>query len=255
MFRPLTAPIYAAVLSFGTLVGWAQPASSPSFEVASIKEASPSDHRSSISDPSYLIFRAQLRTIITRAYKVKIFQVDGPASLLHAAYSVSAKIPDGASQNDVPGMLQALLAEKLGLKLHRESRIQPVFELRVGKNGPKLTKSASAPGAPMPATVRLSTSGEFVFKSVTMEKLSETLSTWVGRPVLNLTEIEGNFDVELHLAPGTGFSGGTRVGDGESSEISSVLVALQTLGLRLVAGRAPIEYLVVDRVDKIHPDN
>jgi uncharacterized protein (TIGR03435 family) len=114
---------------------------------------------------------------------------------------------------------------------------------------------------PTPGAVRLSTSGDFAYKSITMEKFSETLSASVGRPVLNLTEIDGNFDIELHLAPGTGFSSRVQSDDGnavvrdESSEISSVLLAVQSLGLRLVAARGPIEYLVVDRVDKIRPEN
>ena len=158
-------------------------------------------------------------------------------------------------------MLQGLLAERLGLKLHRESRVQPVFELRTAKSGAKLTKSQPASAGSAPIAPRLSTSGDFVYKSITMEKFAETLFASVGQPVINLTGIDGNFDIEMHLAPGTGFGGAMQPSDGsevtrdESSGISSVLLALQSLGLRLVAGRALIEHLIVDQVDRIHPDN
>ena len=50
-------------------------------------------------------------------------------------------------------MLQNLLAERLKLTLHRGTKIVPLYELNVAKNGPKLTVSkgnAPPPGSGPP---------------------------------------------------------------------------------------------------------
>jgi len=66
-------------------------------------------------------------------------------------------MPEGASKDQVPEMLQALLAERFKLTIHRESKDHSVYALVVGKGGPKLKESppdadaspaAGADGAP-----------------------------------------------------------------------------------------------------------
>jgi uncharacterized protein (TIGR03435 family) len=52
-----------------------------------------------------------------------------------------AKLPDGAAKDQVPAMMQTLLADRFKLEIHREQREQPVYELVVGKDGPKLEAS------------------------------------------------------------------------------------------------------------------
>ena len=54
-------------------------------------------------------------------------------------------MPDGASKDDAPGMLQALLEERFKLAAHRDTQEQPVLALVVGKDGPKLKEAPAAP--------------------------------------------------------------------------------------------------------------
>ena len=90
------------------------------------------------------IFMA-LKDLISLAYKVKAYQIAGPNWLATQRFDIIAKLPDGASKDDVPMMLQALLEDRFKLALHRESKEGPVLALVVGKGGPKMKESPEAP--------------------------------------------------------------------------------------------------------------
>lgn len=88
-----------------------------------------------------------LRDLIANAYDVKDYQITGPAWLATERFDIVAKIPDGASKDDAPKMLQALLADRFKLAAHRDNQQRPVLALVVGKDGPKLTESPGTPQA------------------------------------------------------------------------------------------------------------
>jgi uncharacterized protein (TIGR03435 family) len=85
-----------------------------------------------------------LRELIATAYKVKGYQITGPDWLTSQRFDIVAKLPDGASKDDVPQMLQALLEERFKMTVHRETKENPVLALVVGKGGPKLESSPAA---------------------------------------------------------------------------------------------------------------
>ncbi|HXJ42335.1 MAG TPA: TIGR03435 family protein, partial [Bryobacteraceae bacterium] len=89
-----------------------------------------------------------LRELIMTAYGVKQNQIMGPDWMSSQRFDISAKIPDGVSKDKVPEMLQTLLAERFGLKFHRESKEQAMFALVVAKGGSKM-KEAEAEAAPV----------------------------------------------------------------------------------------------------------
>jgi uncharacterized protein (TIGR03435 family) len=86
-----------------------------------------------------------LKDLIVLAYKVKPYQITGPDWIASQRFDIIAKLPDGASKDDVPMMLQALLEDRFKLALHRESKEGPVLALVVGKGGPKMKESPEAP--------------------------------------------------------------------------------------------------------------
>lgn len=88
-----------------------------------------------------------LKALIATAYKVKAYQIEGPPWLATERFDIVAKIPDGASKDDAPKMLQALLAERFKLQAHLETKERPVLALMVGKDGPKLKEPPDAPAA------------------------------------------------------------------------------------------------------------
>jgi uncharacterized protein (TIGR03435 family) len=78
--------------------------------------------------------------LICKAYDVKSYQVSGPswmkgAGLAGQRFDIVANLPEGATKEQVPQMLQALLAERFKLVIHRESKDQAVYALVIGKGG------------------------------------------------------------------------------------------------------------------------
>ena len=89
-----------------------------------------------------------IKSLIAYAYKVNVHRITGPAWLEAEHFDIVAKMPDGASKEDAPGMLQSLLEERFKLAAHRGMQEQPVLALVVDKDGPKL-KESSAPPEPI----------------------------------------------------------------------------------------------------------
>jgi uncharacterized protein (TIGR03435 family) len=82
-----------------------------------------------------------LKDLIAAAYKVKAFQVTGPAWLATEHFDIVATMPEGSKKDDAPAMLQALLADRFKLVAHKETQEHPVLALVVGKGGPKMKES------------------------------------------------------------------------------------------------------------------
>jgi uncharacterized protein (TIGR03435 family) len=88
-----------------------------------------------------------LKDLIAAAYKVKDYQITGPDWMGTARFDISARMPEGSTKDDAPKMLQALLADRFKVVIHRETKEHPVLALVVGKDGPKLKDS---PGTSAP---------------------------------------------------------------------------------------------------------
>jgi uncharacterized protein (TIGR03435 family) len=73
-----------------------------------------------------------------RAYDIKAYQIEGPAWIGTYEFDVMARIPRGVSADKIPAMLQALLAARFAVKLHKKSRNLPTCELSVTRGGPGL---------------------------------------------------------------------------------------------------------------------
>jgi uncharacterized protein (TIGR03435 family) len=79
-----------------------------------------------------------LKNLVATAYRTDIQHVTGPAWTLQAFFSIQAVMPEGATKEQFPEMMQALLAERFHLAAHKETSDQPAYALAVGKNGHKL---------------------------------------------------------------------------------------------------------------------
>jgi uncharacterized protein (TIGR03435 family) len=126
------------------------------FDVASVRPSPPLDMAKLQADmqagkmPNFGVhingLRAEynyqtLKDLIVNAYKVKPLQVTGPSWLGSEHYDIVAKMPDGATRDDAPKMLRALLEERFKLVVHRETQEHSVLALVVGKGGPKMKGS------------------------------------------------------------------------------------------------------------------
>ena len=223
------------------------PDASVQFEVASVKPAAPQgDGRMMVGsrggpgtiDPGrYTATNATLKMMLASAYDLKSYQISGPSWLDSERFDVTAKIPPGATKEQFRTMQQNLLIERFHITLHLEKKDQPIYNLVVGKNGPKLKptevpESAFLPadggrgGAPPPpppppapgqfpkmpagrpgmmmffaqSAFRLAAQGQ------TMAQMANFLSMQTGRPVMDKTGLTGKYDFQLEFAPEPGQS-------------------------------------------------
>jgi uncharacterized protein (TIGR03435 family) len=250
-------------------VGFAQEgAPLPSFEVASVKRVDGfSGALPQVSPGRISLPFTTLNALLMTAYGVKHYQIDGAAWLDSEHYEVTAKIPDGASREQVPAMLQRLLTERFGLKLHWEAKVEPVYALVVGPNGAKLKASDETPplttsgaNGRRPGSVSMTSSGHVEFYGVPIARFADNLGRFVDRPIVDMTGLEGNFDIVLNIDAGDRGLPKRPSADGtapvpDESQPASVFGAVRSLGLRLEARKAPIRHLVVDQAEKVPTEN
>src|SRR6516165_5667665 len=133
------------------------------FEVASLKSSRPpsgyparriSGGPGTTSPGQISYFQQSLQDLVFMAYRVQFFQLHTPDWMECTYFDVTAKLPAGATKDDVAMMLQDLLAERLKVRIRRDTRDIPGYLLPVGQNGPKLRSSADlrSPSGPPPAT-------------------------------------------------------------------------------------------------------
>lgn len=91
-----------------------------------------------------------LTNLIATAYKVKPYQIAGPDWMKTQLWEIHAKLPEGSTKEQIPEMLQSLLAERFKLTFHRENREQPVYALTVSKSGLKMKEAVEEPATPTP---------------------------------------------------------------------------------------------------------
>ena len=263
-------------LRFLLLAGFAS-AQTPTFEVASVKRAAPvstaaarpgaarstgPDQREDPGRVSYTDY--PLRPLLMKAYNVKRYQIAGPSWLDTERYDIVAKPPEGASKEQIPAMLRNLLVERFQMTVRRETRAQPVYALIAGKNGPNLKKTDKPDNG-----ISFSTGGHLEARSVA--SLANMLSSFLDRPVLDMTGIQGNFDISLEVsmedliglrrmmnAAGAQTSGGAAGAGGPAPELApqaSIFTAIQLLGLKLEPRKEPIEMIVIDKAEKVPTEN
>ena len=189
------------------------PSSPPVFEVASVKTSAPGSNGTSLYLGTGGRFKAEnfsLKALITFAYDIRDHQlVGGPGWFNDGGFDIVAKpdrdVPSGPAGNQIVRMMvQAMLADRFHLVVHRETKELPVYELVVAKNGPKLTESGPENGGSGMSMSRVSMKAT----KTKMEEFARVLSNRVGRTVIDKTGLTADYDFKLEY--------GTRHGPGEA---------------------------------------
>jgi len=226
-------------------------AQAPEFEVASMKIVPPGEPAlQRTADGALLRYPStSLLFLLREAYRLKSAkQVDGPAWMRTQLYNIQAKLPQNSSQDQIPDMLKALLADRLKLSVHHETRPLPTNVLLIGKKGPKMRQVKEEDEnlelrleVPL---VRLSGRGS-------IQKLIEQLNHALGGPDpwVNMTGLSGFFEIKLEfdMSPESQLV--------QRDDVVGVLklpqALEQQLGLRVEVRKAPTDIVVVDRVERI----
>lgn len=314
------------------LVSGASAGTLPSFEAASVRVSAPLDFMAMRSGKAHVgakydagrldIGSMSLRDVIIAAYRIKAYQLEGPDWMRGVMVDIVATLPADSSEDQIPEMLQSLLIERFGLKMHKETKEEPIYALIVAKGGPKLKDAPpddpNAPpvrvnpngpdfgmmgrmanstmsGDPMRGmvitspqgdTMKVSMSGSGIHMEASkmdMTTLTEQLTQYLDRPVIDRTNLKGNYQIALDLTmedmmnfmrkqsfaggggppPGAGefgspggFPGGVPgSGGGSDGGGSSVMASIQRLGLKLDPQKAPGQLLVIDQLEKAPTEN
>ncbi|MGD0497307.1 MAG: TIGR03435 family protein [Bryobacteraceae bacterium] len=282
----MTEGVFCTVLASVAVFGQT-PSARPEFEVASVKASAPDAPEQvrvgvRIDGAQVHIAYFSLKDYIRIAYRVKDYQVSGPEWLATERFDIDAKLPAGAAREQVPEMLQALLEDRFAVKVHRESKEFPVYGLLVGSGGAKVKESpvdADASGGAVEVTASGNRDGVSIdfgkgsyfsllpdrleARKMTMANFADTLARFVDQPVVDMTELKGNYGVTLAISPedyrvmliqSAVNSGVTLPPQAllalQGATNDSVLVALRALGLRLEPRKAPLDVVVVDHALK-----
>ncbi len=317
MGKTLFSTVCAGLLVAAASLQGQTPAAALAFEVASVKPSEPITpamvqagkiHAGMKIDGARVdIGNFTLMQLIAKAYDVKGYQLQGPAWMTPTAqrFDIIGNLPAGATKEQVPAMLQVLLAERFGLVVHKETKEQKIYALIVGKGGSKLKETevppAAADGAtPNPGvtgsssvTINTSKSGgaevsdgagmrqkmmpaadgksmRFEITKATMPLLAEGLTPMVDRPIVDMTELKGNYDVAFEISreelmnaarnaganiPASAPSASASPADAASDPVGSIFSAIQSMGLKLEPRKAPLLMIVVDKAEKMPTDN
>jgi uncharacterized protein (TIGR03435 family) len=248
MSRRLPFILLAAML--GGSVAYSQStAALPHFEVASLKLNNSAETGSSNDfGAAYVTFRNYtLRGIVRMAYWVDDEAFQAPAWLNDVRVDITGKVPsESTTFEQRRQMLQALLIERFGLEVHRESKVRQGFALVVAKNGPKIQPVEDAGGH-----INDQRDGNIKMLRTTIDNFAESLGHKLSRPVVDETRMQGVYNVILTYTPDRGANGkiSTDVGP-------TIFTALEEqLGLKLEPRKVPLEMLVVDHCEKAPTGN
>lgn len=243
----LSVGIAVAVMQLG--------AQQPAFDVASVKPSgSPGDGWRLSTPGAVSIKGVTLDFIITLAYEVPLsfqrvkFVWSGYERILNMPFDIQAK-----GTGDPRAMLRTLLADRFGLRAHREIRQTPVYFLTVedsAKLGPALRRASQScrefitqggkrgdAGAPSCWLTGESRNGVPLrrYAGTIGDLIERAAQPVLDRPVIDATGLVGNFEWALAIV--------------NSRDTSAVIDAFdEQLGLKLERRTAPFEVIVIDDV-------
>lgn len=205
--------------------------------------------------PGSLVMKnVTLRSSIRWAYGVRDFQISGgPAWISNERYDISAKSSAPAGEAELRKMLQALLAQRFRLSVRQDSKELPVYALVVTQAKPGLKMSAGGEPAMLPQ------GGTIEFRDISMADLAERLEhrpLMVDRPVVDETGLSGGYDFTLRLADSAdAMKRGLEEADRGGAGGISIADAIQQVGLKLQARKAPLTSLTVERAERNPGEN
>jgi uncharacterized protein (TIGR03435 family) len=231
----------------------------PSFEVATIKPSKPDDQRKAfiVRGNEFHIINQPLTQMISFAFDVQAKQVIGlPDWAESDKFDIDGK-PDGEGAPNGKQwkiMIQKLLADRFGLKFHKDKKELSVYVLSVSKTGEKMTKNDSSPNG-LPGLF-FQGLGKLNVRNALMSDFTGLMQSAVlDRPVVDQTGLTGRFDFSLNWTPDDSQFGGMGAKVPPPTDTvdapPNLYTAIQEqIGLKLEATRAPADVMVIDNVQK-----
>ena len=216
------------------------------FEALSIKLSAPDQRGYTLRlapGERVAIEAATVKDLIALAYGVRDFQISGAPSWADSErYELVGKAEAGygdVTMAKLAPLLKDALADRFALKLHREKKDMVHYRLVIAKGGSRLKANMGAPGPE-----GRSGAGRMSYRKISVAVLVSQLAEATGRPVIDGTGLQGDYDVEMTWTP----DGALPAADAPAGP--TIFTALEEqLGLKLESEKGPVEILVVDNVN------
>ena len=240
-----------AVVVLASAIAEAQP---QRFEVATIKPVGIAPPGGSLSTGSrdggrFVSQGTSLQVLVQFAYGVQRYQIAGaPGWFFNEAFDIEARpeTPFSPTPEQSKVMLRALLEERFGLRVRRESHEGTIYNMVVAKGGPKLRATATPPGQ---RTVR-GGMGSFTGTGVRMESIRQLTEVRLERPVFDKTGLMGEYDVDLHWTQEVRANQPADDQPLPEGNESLITVLADQLGLKLESAKGTIPALVIQAVQR-----
>jgi uncharacterized protein (TIGR03435 family) len=243
----------------------------PEFEVASVRPSNPDQSFINAVTPSLNVDRGgnlrfvqvTLRDLIMLAYGIGAPQIQGPSFLNGTAnspadrFDIIARVPEGATRNQVPLMLRALLNERFHLSLHHESKTMEIYALEQGNKAPKMKESPEGAGATA-RCVRSFAEREgatlaaecthMTGADIAQQVMALAPGYFRNAPVVDLTGLSSAYDFKLEWVTAAEVNRG-------SPGPTMINAVEEQLGLKIERRRQSMEVLVIDKLERTPTEN
>jgi uncharacterized protein (TIGR03435 family) len=265
-FKMVNDIVQALILIVG-LIAFPRPSQTPvakvpTFEVATIKPATPGDSSGRFatmqSGHQFVVRNYNLKDLVVFAYNLPSQLISGgPAWTETDRFNILASTP-----GDVPPkvaeqmlMVRKLLEDRFQFRYHQVPREFPGYELTVSKDGVKVSPSAAPVDAPSQMVNRVFPGDHIQMpaRNTTMAEFASELQRDVlKRPVVDKSNLSGKYDFVLEWRYDDAQFGGQLppVKDDNSGRPDLFAAVQQQLGLRLVSARATLDTIVIDSVQR-----
>lgn len=237
----------------------------PQFEVATIKPSDPNRPGFGINvdrSGNFHTLNTNLSELIKFAYGVHPRQIVGaPAWVTADKFDLLAKpdVPGMPSVIQMQAMLQKLLVDRFNLQFHKEKKELSVYAITVAKDGVKIKKEETST-VPIPGFGGLPQRGFNVRNGTIAEFAAVMQSQFLEQPVVDQTGLgDTRYSFILKWTPdpsqNAGF-GGAGAGaapppvPGDDAPPDLFAAMQQQLGLKMGTTKAPVDVMVIDKVEK-----
>lgn len=222
----------------------------PDWEVVTVKQGdsyAKSDHID-LHGRHLTLENETVEIMMLFGYQVQKNQIAGaPEWVKNERWTVDglSNVDGEPNVTQLQAMFRKVLAERFGLKVHREHREMPVFALTVAKGGAKITANSSDPdGLPNQHGSHGSGWVKYQYKNTSMPELALMLLGWVDRPIVDQTGLKGRYDLQLKWTTDDAHASDPDAPPGLFTAIQ------EQSGLKLEPVKAPADVLVVDAMER-----
>lgn len=244
------------------------PDANPGFEVVTIKPGTPGSRGKGFGmrGTHFTTLNTNLNDLIAFAYGLHTKQIVNAPDWFGTDLWNLDGIPDvegRPSLHQMEEMVQKLLPDRFGLKFHYEQRELQVYIVSVAPGGPKMTKTTAGPNDQQGFGFR--GLGDLIVRNMNMKEFASWMQSGVmDRPVVDHTGLTDKYDFTLKWTPDDSqfaqFRGVANVtpppgaGDNPNAPPSLYTAMPEQLGLKMEAGKAMDDVIVIDHIDKPSPN-